>query len=183
MVRSDHLKSYKSEKSFPFAKSFGQKEELVTRLKNINQEYSGKIDVFKELIQNADDAGASKFHLVFDKRTHGSERVFNENCKFIQGPALMAFNDRVFLEKDYEGLSKLGIGSKREEEDVIGKFGIGFNTVYSITDTPMFISNEDFVIFDPHLQFSEVGTSEEPGGMFKICPEFEHSYRDIMAGF
>ena len=56
MVRSDHLKSYKSEKSFPsFAKSFGQKEELVTRIRNIVDEYSGKIDIFKELIQNADD--------------------------------------------------------------------------------------------------------------------------------
>ena len=55
MVRSDHLKSYKSGKSIPFAKSFGQKEELVTRIRNIVDEYSGKIDIFKELIQNADD--------------------------------------------------------------------------------------------------------------------------------
>ena len=51
MVRSDHLKSYMSEKSLPsFATSFGQKEELVTRIKNIVDESSGKIDIFKELI-------------------------------------------------------------------------------------------------------------------------------------
>ena len=53
----------------------------------------------------------------------------------------MAFNNQVFQEKDFEGLSNLGIGSKRDDELTIGKFGIGFNTVYSVTDTPMFSSN------------------------------------------
>ena len=127
MVRSDRLESYKSEKSFKsFGMSFGQKEDLITRLKNINQEYSGKIDVFKELIQNADDSGATEFHLVLDKRSHSHQRVFNENCQYLQGPALLAFNNQKFKEKDYEGLKNLGIGSKRDDEKTIGKFGIGF---------------------------------------------------------
>ena len=185
MVESEILKNLKSKQKFPFASPYGQKEELITRIKNILDEYAGKIDVFKELLQNADDSGATEFNLILDKRDFSghSHRVLNENSKFIQGPALIASNNKKFTEKDFIGLENLGTGSKRDDAESIGKFGIGFNTVYSITDTPMFISNDKFVILDPHLSFSEVGNASEPGGMFDIVPEFEAKVSDILRGF
>ena len=33
-----------------------------------------------------------------------------------------------------------------------GQFGLGFNSVYHVTDTPMFVSGADFVVFDPHVR-------------------------------
>jgi sacsin len=33
-----------------------------------------------------------------------------------------------------------------------GRFGIGFNSVYHLTDYPTFISSEYLVMFDPHLK-------------------------------
>ena len=183
LVRAEALENLKS-KNFPFGNAFGQKEKLVTRIRNILSEYSGKIDIFKELLQNADDSGASEFHLVLDKRKFSNTgRVFNDNSKYILGPALIASNNKPFSDEDYEGLKNLGIGSKRSDEESIGKFGIGFNTVYSVTDTPMFISNDKFVILDPHLAFSEVGNFQEPGAMFEITPEFEASCHDVLETF
>ena len=31
-----------------------------------------------------------------------------------------------------------------------GRFGLGFNTVYHVTDVPMFASGDHVVMFDPH---------------------------------
>ena len=109
MVRAEVLKKLAA-KDFPFGDPFGQKEELTTRIRNILDEYSGEIDIFKELIQNADDSGAKQVHFVIDERTHGSEKVFNENSKHIQGPSLTVYNDQSFKKEDYEGLQNLGIG-------------------------------------------------------------------------
>ena len=184
MIKAESLQSMKSK--FPFGNAFGQKEELVTRIKNILNEYDGEIDIFKELIQNADDSGASEFHLVFDKRRHrDTGKGFNSMSKHLLGPALIASNNKPFTEKDYEGLGHLGTGSKRSDEDSIGKFGIGFNTVYSVTDTPMFISNNKFVILDPHLEFSDLGDISEPGGMVDLNkePGFEALCKDILDTF
>ena len=33
-----------------------------------------------------------------------------------------------------------------------GKFGLGFNTVYNVTDVPSFVSRDSIVIFDPHTK-------------------------------
>ena len=185
MIKAESLQSMKSK--FPFGNPFGQKEELVTRIKNILNEYDGEIDIFKELIQNADDSGASEFHLVFDKRRHKDtgKRFSKPMSKHLLGPALIASNNKPFTEKDYEGLGHLGTGSKRSDEDSIGKFGIGFNTVYSVTDTPMFISNNKFVILDPHLEFSDLGDISEPGGMVDLNkePGFEALCKDILDTF
>ena len=48
---------------------FGQKEDLVDRLNNILERYATNLSVFKELIQNADDAGATELKFVLDTRS------------------------------------------------------------------------------------------------------------------
>ena len=98
--------------------------------------------------------------------------VFSEESKHVQGPSLTVFNNKNFEQRDYEGFQNLGIGSKRNSEDTIGKFGIGFNTVYSITDTPMFISNDNLVVLDPHRHFVKSATYEKPGGKFPLSPSY-----------
>ena len=100
MVRSQVLGQFASD-DFQFGDPFGQNEKLTTRIKNILDEYSGEIDIFKEMIQNADDAQAHKIHFILDERDHETERVFNEQSKYIQGPALCVFNDKNFAPEDY----------------------------------------------------------------------------------
>jgi len=47
---------------------FHQKEDLTTRIRNILDEYPFGLGPFKEFLQNADDAKARKFSVIFDRR-------------------------------------------------------------------------------------------------------------------
>ena len=50
-----------------------------------------------------------------------------------QGPALLAYNDAQFTDEDWEGIQNLQRSIKAEDPFKVGKFGIGFNSVYHIT--------------------------------------------------
>ena len=50
-----------------------------------------------------------------------------------QGPALLAYNDAQFTEKDWQSIQDMQQSVKVEDPFKIGKFGIGFNSVYHIT--------------------------------------------------
>ncbi len=43
----------------------------------------------------------------------------------------------------------LGKSMKRDKFSTIGKFGLGFNCVYHLTDVVSFISRDSYIIFDP----------------------------------
>jgi sacsin len=102
---------------------FGQRERLTNRLKRILSSYPCDKEILKELLQNADDAGASQIHFVLDPRQHRAEKVFDESWKPLQGPALCVFNDTPFTEADLEGIKKLGEGSKGTDPNKTGKHG------------------------------------------------------------
>ena len=36
----------------------------------------------------------------------------------------------LFTEQDFEAICRLGVGGKRERSERIGRFGLGFNSVY-----------------------------------------------------
>ncbi len=42
-----------------------------------------------------------------------------------QGPALLAYNDGVFSERDLQSISRIGDSKKKEEEGKTGRFGVG----------------------------------------------------------
>ena len=133
---------------------FGQNEKITDRIKNILCEYPLDVTLLKELIQNADDAKATKMCVILDTRYHKRERVLSEEWKELQGPALLVWNDKDFTDEDLKGIQKLGIGSKRDDDESIGQFGIGFNVVYHITDCPSFITRGNILcVFDPHCRY------------------------------
>ena len=116
-------------------------------LKILGRMYSDKTHFVFELLQNAEDAGASKilFQLFEDK--------------------LEVFHDgRLFTETDVRGICGVGEGTKAEDLTQIGKFGIGFKSVYAYTTTPEIHSgDESFRIENyvrPHAtQQREIGNS------------------------
>ncbi|KAF0529726.1 Sacsin [Gigaspora margarita] len=130
--------------------NFGQKEELTTRLKNILKDYNRKEIVFREFLQNADDAGASRFCVILDDSQYSTKYLLKPdtmNCW--QGPAIWVYNDAQFSKEDFNSLCNLGKSSKQLQYDKIGKFGLGFNSSYHFTDLPQLISGTDLVFFDP----------------------------------
>ena len=183
LTRSKLAEQYLS-KNNPFTE-FGQHEDLTTRIQGIIRDYDFDITIVKELLQNADDAKSSQVCFILDRRTHGSKSILSEKWKELQGPALLVWNDSVFTEKDYEGIQKLGLGSKRYNEETIGQYGIGFNVVYHLTDCPSFISDGDTLcIFDPHCQYT-LGTNERrPGVMYdNLKKGFWIKFADMSAAY
>ena len=132
-------------------KEAGQYEPLTTRLRNILQQYKEGVAIFKEIIQNADDARASKVCFVVDWRENPRKKLFTEELAKCQGPALWAYNDAMFSEDDFKNINKLAGETKKNDLDKVGRFGLGFNSVYHLTDVPSFVSGEHLVVFDPNM--------------------------------
>lgn len=52
---------------------------------------------------------------------------------FFTGTALYVYNDAVFTTEDWNGIQEIARSRKREDPLKVGRFGIGFNSVYHIT--------------------------------------------------
>ncbi|OGW06439.1 MAG: hypothetical protein A3I04_00600 [Nitrospinae bacterium RIFCSPLOWO2_02_FULL_39_110] len=88
-----------------------------------------------EILQNAEDEEAKEVRFeLFDDRLD----VYH--------------NGKDFDLRDIEGVTGIGISTKKEDLNLIGKFGVGFKSVFAITETPHIFSGEfkikieDFVI-------------------------------------
>ena len=163
---------------------FGQKEELTNRLKRILTGYPGEKEILKELLQNADDAQATEICFIKDPRHHPDERVFQESWKPLQGPALCVYNNRPFTNADIEGICNLGKGSKGEDPNKTGQYGVGFNAVYHLTDVPSFRSKGEeigdvFCVFDPHCKYVPCASDAKPGRMYKDIDKLKKKFPDV----
>lgn len=88
--------------------------------------YTDRTHFIFELLQNAEDAGASK---VLFQLLEGKLEFFHDG--------------RPFDEKDVRGICGVGEGTKVEDLTQIGKFGIGFKSVYAYTTTPEIHSGDE----------------------------------------
>lgn len=77
-----------------------------------------------ELLQNAEDAGATE--VGFELSAH--------RCSFEHN------GTRHFDERDIRGITGIFNSSKKDNPDQIGKFGVGFKSVFVYTDTPVVYS-------------------------------------------
>ncbi|XP_031565981.1 sacsin-like [Actinia tenebrosa] len=127
----------------------GPHEPVTTRLQNILKEYQDGFCLFKELIQNADDAGATEVKFLIDWRRNPCGRLLSPEMADAQGPALWEYNNALFTDTDFENINKLAGATKMDSFNKIGRFGLGFCTTYNITDIPSFVSREFLVVFDP----------------------------------
>ncbi|XP_053312398.1 sacsin [Spea bombifrons] len=161
---------------------FGQKEKLTSRIKSILNAYPSEKEMLKELLQNADDAKATEICFVFDPRHHPTDRIFDEKWAPLHGPALCVYNNQPFTDDDVRGIQNLGRGTKEGNPCKTGQYGIGFNSVYHITDCPSFLSSNDIIcIFDPHARYAPGATSTSPGRMFRdLDTDFRTQFSDVL---
>lgn len=64
------------------------------------------------------------------------------SCK---GPALYAYNNAPFTDEDWERIQMAGRSAKVNDPNKIGRFGIGFNSVYHITGKPYVVCSSRMV--------------------------------------
>ena len=177
---SDFSKRYATK----VGEAFGQREKLTTRIKNILERYCADIDIFKEFIQNADDADATDIRFIIDSRSLKTEKTFSSSFEKLQGPSLSIWNNSIFQDSDFNGISNIGEGSKNTDTEKIGRYGVGFNSVYQITDAPQFISdNSDYVIFDPRCKYMPYKTEAQAGLRMKDIQKRLKIYPNVIEGF
>ncbi|KAF9900752.1 hypothetical protein EC991_006925 [Linnemannia zychae] len=152
--------------------SFFQKEDIVDRIRSILNDYDPS-NIFNEFLQNASDAGATKFSVILDTRNYGTSKVMSKEMEEWQGPALVFYNNAEFTEDGFAALCKLGVGNKKKDKSKIGRHGLGFNSAYHFTDIPSIVSGKYLVFFDPHM--SNLPKSRDADGNF--VPERGHRYK------
>ncbi len=84
--------------------------------------------IFKELIQNADDAKAQ--HLHFGWISDWPDGVH----PLLSQPVLFALNDGPFSRKDENSIQKLGQSGKSSDVSTIGTFGLGMKSVFHLCE-------------------------------------------------
>ena len=102
---------------------WGQTEPLTRRIKNLLKDYKDGFAVPKEIVQNADDAKATKVCFLYDERENMDcrTRLIDEQMESCQGPALWAYNDASFSQQDLENITKLSGATKAEDLTKVGK--------------------------------------------------------------
>ena len=147
----------------------------MKRLKNILRDYKDGLTIIKELLQNADDAEASEVNICYDTRMHTNDKktLIFPGMSRAQGPALFVHNNTTFSDDDFANIQKLAGATKQDQPFKIGKFGVGFCSVYHITDVPSFISREFLYIFDPTIGFlkEEISNPLKPGKKLRFTDE------------
>ena len=123
----------------------------------LGQLYSERTHFIFELIQNAEDAGATE--LTFE--------LFDDRLE-------VAHDGRPFTEADVRGICGVGQSGKSGDLTKIGQFGIGFKSVYAYTKTPrVYSSGEHFRIENYVRPFSADPPDEPPPGTLFVFP-FDH---------
>ncbi|XP_054442512.1 sacsin isoform X5 [Pteronotus mesoamericanus] len=123
---------------------------LVDFLKDILRRYPEGGQILKELIQNAEDAGATEVKFVYDETQYGTETLWSKDTAHYQGAALYVYNNAVFTPEDWHGIQEIARSRKKDDPLKVGRFGIGFNSVYHITDVPCIFSGDQIGMLDPH---------------------------------
>ncbi|MEG3839591.1 sacsin N-terminal ATP-binding-like domain-containing protein [Microcoleus sp. herbarium14] len=150
-------------------KSFYQSEPLIARLRGIIRDYPEGVGILKELIQNADDAKATRVEITLDWRNHQVKKLPDDRMVLLMGPAMLVYNDRVFTDKDFDSIRSLGQSEKAGDLQKTGRFGVGFNAIYHVTDFPSFVSRDRIIFFDPHGAAIPGTSRQEPGREWNLA--------------
>lgn len=118
-------------------------------LKTLLENLKGYAALSNEITQNADDAEATwlNFDITDEALIIENSSTFIE-CQNADEPNCLLKDSEGKL-CDFHSFSNIASGNKRLDNNKTGAFGIGFNSVYQITDRPEFISGERHWIINP----------------------------------
>jgi hypothetical protein len=107
---------------------------IQTLLADVYKDVGDGRTLVRELVQNADDAGAQR--LVFVVLEEGWPEAQNS---LLSGPALVVANSGRFPANDHEALHQAIGGSKADDAGKIGRFGIGLKSVFHICEAFVYV--------------------------------------------
>lgn len=120
--------------------------------------YSGEFTVFRELLQNSDDAGAHSVEIRFETESYLSrekrsdvepDESLKEDLPNLKTALVHQWtfrnNGMRFRDEDWNRLKKIAEGNPDEEK--IGAFGVGFYSLFSVTEEPWVTSGGQWMNF------------------------------------
>lgn len=109
-------------------------EALTSRIGGALRQYRPE-QMFTEFLANAVDAGSRAMSILLDQMTFPTESILSRSmAQFQTSPALVFHNDAVFTDDDFQGIKRVGTGSKRSRPGRIGRFGLGALSAYHVTE-------------------------------------------------
>jgi len=107
-------------------------EDIQRIRQDLRDRYGDGFPILKELLQNADDAGAgnlgasaSCFAVVLSPDGLPAGRH-----ALLHGPGLCVLNDGDFTANDANSITSLGLSNKAEQAGAAGKFGLGLKSIF-----------------------------------------------------
>lgn len=97
-----------------------------------------------EILQNAEDEGAKEVRF----------ELFEDRLDIYH-------NGKDFDLQDIDGVTGIGISKKKEDLTSIGKYGVGFKSVFAVTETPYIFSGEYNIKIEDFVVPSEINTTEQ----------------------
>jgi hypothetical protein len=161
---------------------FGQQEDLVDRIKQLCAEYHGNEDLFREFFQNTDDHGSPALHFVVDTNTYPDDQLVDTRAKGLQGPALLVCSTKELSPEDIRRMQQLGRSAKRGDFTTAGRFGVGMNSMYQISDCVQLYANGMLHFFDPMQKFVARPERTESGRLFGLS-KLDKDFPNMLAPF
>lgn len=139
---------------------------------NLRDRYKSGFPILKELVQNADDAGAK--YLTFGYHEGHGE---NADHMLLKGPALWVLNDGGFKDTDKEAIRSFGVNAKAGDDGVIGKFGLGMKSVFHLCEGFFYLAHHEG---KEHHDFLNPWHSEYSDSMHKAWEKVTERDRDCL---
>ncbi|WP_210464365.1 sacsin N-terminal ATP-binding-like domain-containing protein [Vibrio crassostreae] len=110
---------------------------VINQIKdNLTDRYDNGFPVLKEIIQNADDAGANSLKIGWSK---GFEDAENE---LLNAPAIFFVNDAPLEEEHRDAILSIAQSSKAASKTSVGKFGLGMKSLFHLGEAFFFMSEQ-----------------------------------------
>ena len=161
--------------------------------KDKEEEYGTKVGNYGRLLANL---YSDRAHFILELLQNAEDALKNRGAEW-SGPRAVSFHltkgmlrvshfGRPFDEADVRGICEIGESVKVEDLTAIGRFGIGFKSVYAITERPEIHSGpEDFAIENfvlPEAVRYIDREHEETVFIFPLKSNGESAYGDIAEG-
>ncbi|WP_162865834.1 sacsin N-terminal ATP-binding-like domain-containing protein [Deinococcus wulumuqiensis] len=102
-------------------------------LRNLFNDQTDELLVIKELLQNADDSGATRVVIGC------SDGLPEAAHPLLRGPALFSVNDGPFRPEDARAIVTLGLSTKGGDASTVGKFGLGLKSAFYLAEALFFM--------------------------------------------
>jgi hypothetical protein len=109
----------------------------IESIRDLLRGYGLAGSILKELIQNAEDAGASRMDVICLPGNTSSP------LSLLRSPGLLVANNGRFTEEHRKAISQINLGTKGTEQRAIGRFGKGLKSVFAWCEAFYIVARTD----------------------------------------